>query len=112
MIETDMMEKKEGTMDLKHIGVDLVTAMVHYMYAGVVGNSVTEEDLIELLKLGHKYEIHNLVEDCSEKAVVSRANVFQLGSVAELYEAKVLLKKCAEFISNDMSMLDENDWNE
>merc|ERR1719228_1598004 len=50
MIETDMKEKKEGTIDLKHVGVDVVTAMVHYMYTGVVENSATEEYLIELLK--------------------------------------------------------------
>merc|ERR1719369_1761884 len=112
MVETDMKEKNTGTVDLSHVGVDVVTALVNYMYGGVVEDSVIGDNLLELLKLGHQYEIHDLVEDCSQKAVVTRSNILHLGSVAELYSAKVLLKKCAEFISNDMSVLDEYDWNE
>jgi len=111
MFASDMKEKKTGTMEVKDADFDVVEAMVHYIYTGVV-KLLNESELKELLKIGHKYQINNLVDDCSVELVPDASNVLELGSFADFHEAQILVRKCAQFVARNPAVLDTLSWKE
>merc|ERR1719369_1337763 len=109
MMECDMKENRNGEVEL-HCSEEIASALVHYIYTGELKEEVTGEIITELLKLGHEYQINDLVEDCSDKLEITEANVLQLGAFAEMFDAQTLLKKCAKFISENKRVLDKDVW--
>ena len=91
--------------------IDVVKAMVKYIYTAKIEDGF--EDIIALMKIGSKYFIQTLVDDCSKLLVkgISVENVLLLGETAELYSVVDLLAGCAQFVSEHLVLL-ECDWKE
>ena len=99
MMESDMKENRNGEVEL-HCSEETVNALVHYIYTGELKEEVKGEIITELVKLGHEYQINDLVEDCADIFEITEKNVLQLGG------AQTLLKVCAKFISENKRVLD------
>ena len=82
MLNSDMVEKTTGTIKIGDFKIEVVKAMVHYIYTAKIEDLF--EDICDLLVLGDKYQIKALVEDCSKKLIqsISRSNALELGAFA------------------------------
>jgi len=109
IIETDMKENGNGEVELD-CSMEIAKCLVHYIYTGELEEAVEGENTKELLKLGHQYQINNLVDDCGDKIEVTECNVLHLGVFAEMYDAQNLLKTCVKFISENKSILNKTVW--
>jgi hypothetical protein len=77
-----------------------------------MNEKISSPCLEELLKLGDKYDIPSLVEDCSNKLVleITDETLFHLGSFAELYNARILMEECSRRVSENFELLSVGDW--
>ena len=85
--------------------------MVLYMYTATIEDEF--DDVVALMKIGTKYFIQALVDDCSKKLCgqISVMNVIDFGVVAEIYSVQGLHESCAQFVSDNIDVL-EDDWKE
>eukprot|EP00092_Neocalanus_flemingeri_P017599 GFUD01019041.1.p1 GENE.GFUD01019041.1~~GFUD01019041.1.p1 ORF type:complete len:328 (+),score=85.76 GFUD01019041.1:66-1049(+) len=111
MLRSDMEEKKTGIIKIEDFEIDVVKAMVNYIYTAKIDEKF--EDMRALLRIGDKYQIQSLVDKCCKLLIssISSSNVVDLGVLAETYSFQAMLKKCSEFIANDLDSLGE-DWEE
>jgi hypothetical protein len=112
MMKHDMMEKKTGEVKIEEFTVATVQAMVTFIYTARMNEKISSPCLEELLKLGDKYDIPSLVEDCSNKLVleITDETLFHLGSFAELYNARILMEECSRRVSENYELLSVGDW--
>jgi len=111
LLKSDMLEKTSGVVKIEEFNIDVVRAMVLYIYTAKIED--TFDDIVTLMKIGNKYLIQTLVDDCGKKLIklISVSNVLELGVVAEVYLAQDLLGSCAEFVSENWEVL-ESGWKE
>jgi hypothetical protein len=111
MLRNDMVERTTGIIKIEDFDMDVVKAMVDYIYAAKIDEKFG--DLKALMRIGDKYEIQSLVDVCRKTMIdsISSANVVELGVYAENYADKEILAKCCEFIANDLDALGDN-WEE
>eukprot|EP00092_Neocalanus_flemingeri_P022474 GFUD01024374.1.p1 GENE.GFUD01024374.1~~GFUD01024374.1.p1 ORF type:complete len:354 (+),score=91.08 GFUD01024374.1:57-1118(+) len=111
MLQNNMVEKTTGVMKIEDFDVDVVKAMVKYVYTARIDDEF--EDIKDLLRIGNKYLIRSLVDICSQRLInsITFSNVVDLGVFAETYSVQNLVDKCSEFIASDMNSLGE-DWEE
>ena len=65
MVKSDMEEMASGIVKINDFDIGVVKALVNYIYTAKIEHDF--EDIIDLLKIGAKYLIKSLVEDCSKK---------------------------------------------
>eukprot|EP00092_Neocalanus_flemingeri_P022825 GFUD01024749.1.p1 GENE.GFUD01024749.1~~GFUD01024749.1.p1 ORF type:complete len:353 (-),score=50.13 GFUD01024749.1:67-1077(-) len=115
MLNSDMLEKETGIIKIEDFKVSVVQAMLHYLYTAKIEDTFddTFDDFKDLLMIGDKYQIPSLVEACSKKLLptISRSTALELGTFAETYSAHSLVDKCAEFLSENLDVLNKN-WKE
>jgi len=111
LLESDMMEMKSGRVRIQDFEIKVVRAMVLYIYTAKIEDSF--DDILSLMKIGKKYLIQLLVDDCSKKLIklITVSNVLELGSVAEIFSVQDLVECCAQFVSENLDALG-NDWKE
>jgi len=111
LMESDMMEKKSGRVMIEDFKIKVVRALVLYIYTAKIEDGF--DDIATLMKIGNKYLIETLVEDCSKKLIklITVSNVLELGAVAEVYSVQDLMESCAQFVSRNLDVL-EKDWKE
>eukprot|EP00092_Neocalanus_flemingeri_P106839 GFUD01137093.1.p1 GENE.GFUD01137093.1~~GFUD01137093.1.p1 ORF type:complete len:344 (-),score=64.72 GFUD01137093.1:17-1048(-) len=111
MLQNDMLEKNTGVIKIDDFGINVVKAMVKYVYTARIDDEF--EDIKALLRIGDKYLIRSLVDICSKKLIdsISFSNVVDLGIFAETYSVQNVVDKCSEFIANDLNSLGD-DWEE
>eukprot|EP00092_Neocalanus_flemingeri_P021621 GFUD01023451.1.p1 GENE.GFUD01023451.1~~GFUD01023451.1.p1 ORF type:complete len:332 (+),score=71.59 GFUD01023451.1:100-1095(+) len=111
MLGNDMKEKKTGIIEIKDFEMDVIKAMVHYIYTARIDENF--DDLKTLAKIGEKYEIQSLVDICCKLLIstISSSTVVDLGVFAETNSFQAVLEKCSEFIASDLGSLGE-DWEE
>eukprot|EP00092_Neocalanus_flemingeri_P091540 GFUD01116074.1.p1 GENE.GFUD01116074.1~~GFUD01116074.1.p1 ORF type:complete len:350 (+),score=49.22 GFUD01116074.1:48-1052(+) len=111
MLKSDMLEKETGIIKIEDFKVSVVQAMLHYLYTAKIED--TFDNFKDLLMIGDKYQIPSLVEDCSKELLptISRSTALELGTFAETYSAHSLVDKCAEFLSENLDVLNKN-WKE
>eukprot|EP00092_Neocalanus_flemingeri_P086365 GFUD01108830.1.p1 GENE.GFUD01108830.1~~GFUD01108830.1.p1 ORF type:complete len:338 (+),score=77.87 GFUD01108830.1:110-1123(+) len=111
MLRNDMKEKKTGIIEIKDFEMDVIKAMVHYIYTARIDENF--DDLKTLAKIGEKYEIQSLVDICCKLLIssISSSNVVDLGVFAETNSFQAVLEKCSQFIASDFGSLGE-DWEE
>lgn len=107
MLESEMEEKRSGRVEVKDFGIKIVKAMVKFIYTAKIDEENEDLDLVELMKIGSKYFIKSLVEECGRKLArdISKDNVLDLGIVADLFSAEDLLKSCANFLIKNLVVL-------
>jgi len=111
MLESDMVERRSGRVEIKDFGKNIVEALVQFIYTAKVDENF--EDVVELMKIGHKYLIKSLVEECGKKIAreISKENVLELGVLADIYSAQGLQQTCAKFVvTNSKEVLGGDDW--
>jgi len=105
MLESEMKEKKSGRVEVKDFGKSVVKAMVQFIYTAEIDEEI--EDIVELMKIGNKYLIKSLVNECGLRLAkdISKDNVLDLEIVADSFSAENLLKSCANFAVNNLEVL-------
>ena len=85
LLKSDMQEKTSGAVKIEDFKIDVVRAMVNYIYTARIED--TFDDIVNLMKIGHKYLINTLVEDCSKMLIksITVSNVLELGAIAEVF---------------------------
>lgn len=100
MFACDMLEKKNGRVEITDIELDTFKHLIHFIYYGSVDATLVSSDWLKLIVAADKYSLINLVGICefriSEMLVVN--NVVDALITADLVNAKVLKEKCKEFI--------------
>ena len=109
LLNSDMEESSSGIVKIGDFKIDVVRAMVQYIYTAKIDDSF--EDILNLMIIGDKYLIQSLVDECTTKLSDSlrESNVLVLGAAAEVYSVKALLDSCAQFVSENLDVL-ESDW--
>jgi len=105
MLESEMKEKRSGRVEVKDFRKNIVKAMVQFIYTAEIDEEI--EDLVELMKIGNKYLIKSLVDECGVELAkdISKDNVMDLWKVADSFSAEDLLKSCAKFAINNLEVL-------
>jgi len=105
LLNSDMLEKTSGIVKIEEFNIEVVRAMVLYIYTAKIED--TFDDIVTLMKIGNKYLIQRLVDDCSKKLIklISVSNVLELGVVAEVYSVQDLLKSCVKFVCKNLEVL-------
>jgi len=82
-----------------------VKAMVQFVYTAKIDKGI--EDIVGLMKIGDKYLIKSLVNECGLKLAktISKDNVLDIGIVAESFKAEDLLNSCANFVLKNWEVL-------
>jgi len=105
LLNSDMLEKTSGIVKIEEFNIEVVRAMVLYIYTAKIED--TFDDIVTLMKIGTKYLIQTLVNDCSKKLIkrISVSNVLELGVVAEVYSVQDLLESCVKFVCENLEVL-------
>ena len=111
LLKSDMVEKVRGIVKIEDFNVDVVRSMVLYIYTAKIED--TFDDIVTLMKIGGKYLIQTLVDECSKKLIklITVSTVLELGAVAEVHSVQELMESCAQFVTENMDVL-EKDWKE
>eukprot|EP00092_Neocalanus_flemingeri_P015705 GFUD01016999.1.p1 GENE.GFUD01016999.1~~GFUD01016999.1.p1 ORF type:complete len:351 (-),score=77.26 GFUD01016999.1:19-1071(-) len=111
MLQNNMVEKTTGVMKIEDFDVDVVKAMVKYVYTARIDDEF--EDIKALIRIGHKYMIRSLVDICSKRLInsITFSSVVDLGVFGETYSVENVVDKCSEFIASDLNSLGD-DWEE
>ena len=112
MLQTDMKEKIDEVVEIDDASMKDVRELVTYMYSGTTDDSYRR--FRELLILGDRYQVLELVNFCSFKLSQSLSveNALELGIFGDKYHATILVEKCAKFISLHQGILKDDDWME
>jgi len=82
----------------------VMKATLRFIYTGVLDQSVTQdsEQLVDLLKVSHEYELAHLVSLCETHCIpkLDLGNVAAMLSLAALCDAKHLLAACLSFMKD------------
>jgi len=105
MLESGMIEQSSRRVEVKDFSLSVVEAFVHYIYTAHIGEEF--ESIVELMKIGNKYLVDALVDDCVKKLIqmLSKSNVLSLGVVAEVLSVEELLESCAQFVAKNVEVL-------
>merc|ERR1719347_1856549 len=107
MFESGMVEQSSRRVDVKDFGQSVVEAFVQYLYTAHVGEEF--ETLVELLKIGNKYLVDTLMDDCAKKLTQmlskNKARALSLGAMAEVLSCEELLESCAKFVAKNEEVL-------
>ena len=106
-----MKEKIDEVVDIDEASMKDVRELVTYMYSGTTDDSYRR--FRELLILGDRYQVLELVNFCSFKLSQSLSveNALELAIFGDMYHATILVEKCAKFISLHQGIL-KDDWME
>jgi len=109
LLKSGMEESESGIVKIDDFDIDVVRAMVIYMYTAKIEDSY--EDIVTLMKIGNKYLVQSLVDECSARLrnSLTESNVLELGVVAEVHSVKDLMESCAKFVSSNVNVL-KTDW--
>ena len=103
MLQIDMEEKHERIIRIKYAAMQDVEELVDYIYSGKIAE--TYQRYRELLVLGDRYQVPELVEFCSHKIgkSLTKENVLEVGIFGDTHNSKTLVYLCAQFIDTNMN---------
>jgi hypothetical protein len=81
--------------------------MLRYMYTDNLTTCCSTQDYVDLLRIGHKYNIQRLVNDC-ERALALRLdkqNIFDMLELAERFGVEHLKDATTTFIAEHLKSL-------
>ncbi|KAL2611431.1 hypothetical protein R1flu_023123 [Riccia fluitans] len=101
MLDTDMKEKKSGTIRVYDATEPVLLSMVNFCYTARI--QFTEEaPAVEVWKIAEKYDIQELKEVCEDELArsISRDNLVERVTLAWQYDDKNLNRMTKEFFRN------------
>ncbi|KAI1705097.1 BTB/POZ domain-containing protein [Ditylenchus destructor] len=108
-------EAESGIVEITDFSPDAISAMLEYMYTGVVKNEVMGKLAPELLVLANKYDVIPLKEMCEVfiTTKLSSTNVLRFVTYADRYLAAKLKKTCVNRLAIDgRAALQSKEWEE
>lgn len=99
MFESDMLEKKNGRVEITDIESNIFKHVLRYIYSGkIVTNDFN--DWVKVLIAADKYSIANLVKICENRMLnsLTAENIIDAFIAADLVQAENLRKTCVQFI--------------
>lgn len=101
MLETDMLERKNGVIIITDKSPLTVKQFLKYLYMGILDFNGWVE-AIDLMKIAHKYRVMTLVALCEAHLVttISFSNVCYLYEMAQTYSLGTLRKDASYFIQD------------
>ncbi|CAG9817046.1 unnamed protein product [Phaedon cochleariae] len=91
----------------------LFKILLEYLYSGRLDrNTLSTEQLVELLLLGDRYEMDSLKQTCEYMLVrsIDSEVVLYLLSVADQYNARILKSRCLSFISRHHELTESEEF--
>ena len=111
-----MEEKKEGHVDIKDFGPDVIEAMLKFMYASTVpSNEAGREHLAEVMKAADQYQLDLLKNACEESLCsgLNMKNCLISLILGDMYQAE-MLKRCSKKMLfenvNEVFTQSSDDW--
>ncbi|KAI1705071.1 BTB/POZ domain-containing protein [Ditylenchus destructor] len=108
-------EAESGVVEITDFSPDAISAMLEYMYTGLVNNKVMEKYALELLALSDKYAVISLKEVC-EVFLASRLttkNFLQIMFLADRHSAAKLKQACVDrLVMHGRAALQSKEWEE
>jgi len=113
MIEGNMKEANEGSVELKNCTEAVGESFVKFFYTGLVDEEILKENAISFLDLGEQYDLAGL-KAIAEQTMIANLNTdnmlnfFQAG---DLYKAKKIKAAAKSFLrQNRRSLLKQEGW--
>ncbi len=81
--------------------------MLHYMYTDKFTAHCSTHDYVDLLRVGHKYNIQRLVHDCERELAncLDKQNIFVILELAERFGVEHLKDAATTFIARNLKTL-------
>ena len=98
MFQSKMLESTENIVEIEDFDDETVKGMLEYIYTG--GTESLQENAPELLKIGDKYQLLGLKEDCERamKRNLSVDNAMEVLILAHTYNSTKLKTQVIKFI--------------
>ncbi|KAI1705073.1 BTB/POZ domain-containing protein [Ditylenchus destructor] len=106
-------EARSGVVNITDFSTDAISAMLEYMYTGVVKNEVMDKIALEILVLANKYAVIPLKEMCEVflASKLTATNVLEFVTLADRYSAAKLKKACVNRLAIDgRAALQSKEW--
>ncbi|KAI1712355.1 BTB/POZ domain-containing protein [Ditylenchus destructor] len=106
-------EAASGVVEIMDFSPEAISAMLEYMYTGVVKNEVMEKQAVELLTLSDKYAVIPLKEMCEVflASKLTTTNVLEATMFADRYSAAKLKKACVNRLAIEgQAVLQSKEW--
>ncbi|KAI1712987.1 BTB/POZ domain-containing protein [Ditylenchus destructor] len=113
MFSLPMEEAESGVVEISDFGSDEISAMLEYMYTGVVKDEVMYKQAPELLALSDKYAVIPLKDLCEAflASKLTTTNFLQIVILADRYSAAKLKKACINRLAIDgRAVLQSKEW--
>ncbi|KAI1705072.1 BTB/POZ domain-containing protein [Ditylenchus destructor] len=107
MFSLPLEEAESGIVEIEDFNPDAISAMLEYMYTGVVKNEVMEKLALKLLPLADKYIVIPLKEMCEVflASKITTENFLAVAMFADCYSAAKLKKACANRLAIEWDSL-------
>ncbi|KAI1712353.1 BTB/POZ domain-containing protein [Ditylenchus destructor] len=106
-------EAASGIVQITDFGPEAISAMLEYMYTGLIKNDVMEKLALELLPLADKYAVIPLKDMCEVflASKLTTTNVLERAMFAVHYSAAKLKKACVNrFAIDGRAVLESQEW--
>ncbi|KAI1700684.1 BTB/POZ domain-containing protein [Ditylenchus destructor] len=96
-------EAKSGVVEITDFSPEAISAMLEYMYTGVVKNEVMEKLGLKLLELSNKYAVFPLKDTCEIflASQLTTTNFLEIALLADRFLADKLKKACVNRLAID-----------
>lgn len=100
MFQTDMLEKKNGQVEISDIEPNIFKFLLDFVYHGKITSAVSGDGWLKLMVAADKYSIIGLMTICEERISKTLCidNVVDVFIIADLVKTKVLKEKSKRFI--------------
>ena len=104
MLEAGMSEEKESVLKIDDTTPNTLRQLLQYIYSGKL-ELEDFKDLKELLKLGHKYQLVELVDHYSKELLMkglTEENALELGILGDMLNSSILTEASAKYIKENL----------
>lgn len=97
MFSSKMLEKSTSVVKIEDFSKEVIAEMLNFMYTGRIDKI---EMRYELLKVAHKYQMHDLYNRCKEYIIFNSSceNIVETLEIADLFDIKPLKGRALKFI--------------
>uniref|UniRef100_A0A914LCV2 BTB domain-containing protein n=1 Tax=Meloidogyne incognita TaxID=6306 RepID=A0A914LCV2_MELIC len=113
--QTDMIEAKNGELEITDSSPECFQALIEYFYLGQISSNILENNVDDLYAIAHKYEVHSLMDKCEiiMASSIDETNFARRCSYSQLYNLIAIEKACIKYIvASRKNFLDSNEWKE
>ncbi|CAG2121596.1 unnamed protein product, partial [Medioppia subpectinata] len=101
MFSSGLRESIDNEVEVNETPIDAFKSVLYFMYTGVIHlHNKKVDDIIDVLYLSHRYEMHELVSAITEylELNINKNNVCLIHATASLFNMCPLLENCHQFI--------------